>query len=101
MGFQPTEAYGLVVGWVSNPPNATIVAVFYVYKKLSGSLKPFTHKPYGLFGGLETHPTTTYRSIIKNNPFCRKAKHKTAHCSLLTAHCSLLTTHCSLLTVIN
>ncbi|MBR5940104.1 MAG: hypothetical protein IKZ88_02505 [Neisseriaceae bacterium] len=24
----------------------------------SGSLKPFTHKPCGLFGGLETHPTT-------------------------------------------
>ena len=21
------------------------------------NLKPFTHKPYGLFGGLETHPT--------------------------------------------
>ena len=63
---------------------------------LSGSLKPFTHKPYGLFGGLETHPTTAYRSIIKNQPFCRKAKHKTAHCSLLTAHYSLLTAHCSL-----
>ncbi|MBO4576438.1 MAG: hypothetical protein J5680_04940 [Neisseriaceae bacterium] len=26
--------------------------------KFSGSLKPFTHKPFGLFGGLKTHPTT-------------------------------------------
>ncbi|MBO7381190.1 MAG: hypothetical protein J6U05_05935, partial [Neisseriaceae bacterium] len=38
----------------------------------------------------------TIEALSKNNPFFRKAKHKT-HCSLLITHCSLLIANCSLL----